>query len=273
MSEEIVDTTPNRAGGESFGGWLRQQREVRQIELREIADRTKISVRYLRAMEQDRFDLLPGSIFAKGFLREYAKYLGLDPDEAVNFYLSTRLEDEPEEEDVVPEQPAIPRVWSRGLALALLAIVLLAVASFFLFSYLERNRDRSTQDSPPYGPPVQQQPDPSPEEPPESTSSTELADGTSAHPSPLLVTVDFSRDCWVEIVIDGDERLDQRFVQGESLQLSAQQSVEFRTLGNAGGVSLQVNGFPYPLEAREGEVLHDLRIDLETARTLASEGE
>lgn len=273
MTEEIVDTTQDRPGGESFGGWLRQQREVRQIELREIADRTKISVRYLRAMEQDRFDLLPGSIFAKGFLREYAKYLGLDPDEAVNFYLSTRLEDEPEDEDVVPEKPASPRVWSRGLALALLAIVLLAVASFFLFSYLERNRDRSsTQDSPPYGPPVQQ-PAQSPEEPPAGISSTEPAGGTSAHPSPLEVTVDFSEDCWVEIVIDGDERLDQRFVQGESLQLSAQQSVEFRTLGNAGGVSLQVNGVPYPLEARPGEVLHDLRIDLETARTLAPEGE
>ena len=55
----------------SFGDWLRRQRELREISLRDIAERTKISLRYLEAMEADRFDLLPAPIFAKGFLREY----------------------------------------------------------------------------------------------------------------------------------------------------------------------------------------------------------
>ena len=76
------------AEGGSFGSWLRRQREMREIHLHEIAERTKISLRYLQAMEQDRFELLPAPVFARGFLREYAKYVGLSPDEVVNFYLS-----------------------------------------------------------------------------------------------------------------------------------------------------------------------------------------
>ena len=46
----------------SFGSWLRQQREARDIELREIADHTKISIRYLDALEKDRFDVLPADL-------------------------------------------------------------------------------------------------------------------------------------------------------------------------------------------------------------------
>src|ERR687891_907511 len=72
----------------SVGEWLRLQREMREISLRDIAERTKISLRYLEAMEEDRFDTLPAPIFAKGFLREYARYVGLSPDEVVNHYLS-----------------------------------------------------------------------------------------------------------------------------------------------------------------------------------------
>ena len=71
----------------SFGTWLRRQREIREIPMREIADVTKISIRYLEALEADRFDVLPAPVFAKGFLREYSRYVGLDPDEVVNSYL------------------------------------------------------------------------------------------------------------------------------------------------------------------------------------------
>jgi cytoskeletal protein RodZ len=57
----------------SFGTWLRRQREARSIELREIADHTKIGIRYLEALEQDRFDVLPAPVFTKGFLRQYGR--------------------------------------------------------------------------------------------------------------------------------------------------------------------------------------------------------
>src|SRR5215218_7805528 len=114
----------------SFGDWLRRQRELREISLRDIAERTKISLRYLEAMEADRFDLLPAPLFAKGFLREYARYVGLSPDDVVNHYLSVHSPEElagdPKEDTKVrsrpkpvdPGQPPVRRNWSYGLVLA-----------------------------------------------------------------------------------------------------------------------------------------------------------
>ena len=61
----------------SFGENLRRERELRGVDLRDIADATKISVRFLQALEQDRVDVLPGGIFPRAFVRQYAKELGL----------------------------------------------------------------------------------------------------------------------------------------------------------------------------------------------------
>jgi len=266
MSEKPTGVAEEPPGGESFGTWLRQQREMREIHLAEISDRTKISLRYLRAMEQDNFELLPGLIFVKGFLREYAKYVGLNPDEVVNFYLSTQTEPE-DTADVVEEPSASSRPWGRGLLLAVLGILLLALLSYFLFSYLSRERERTTDTAPPFGAPVapalvQEETAAEPEPAVEATGETK----------PLAVTLDFSEDCWVEVVVDdGEQRVDRRFVQGESLTLTARENVVFQTLGNARGVSVQVNGTPFPLDPN-GRVLRDLRIDLETARRLSGAG-
>jgi len=81
--------TPARQQG-SFGTWLRAQREARGVSMDAIAEGSKISRRYLEALEHDRFDALPAPVFVRGFLREYARIVGLDPDEVVNFYLLAR---------------------------------------------------------------------------------------------------------------------------------------------------------------------------------------
>lgn len=85
-------TTPAGAEAESFGPWLRRQREMREIDLREISDASKISLRYLQAFEENRFEELPADVFAKGFLRHYARFVGIDPEEAVNFFAQARKE-------------------------------------------------------------------------------------------------------------------------------------------------------------------------------------
>jgi|SRR6267154_2286244 len=71
----------------NFGDALKRQRELREISLREISDATKINIRYLEALEQNRFDVLPGGLFNKGFIRAYATYIGVDCEETVNSYL------------------------------------------------------------------------------------------------------------------------------------------------------------------------------------------
>jgi len=71
----------------SFGEDLRRERELRQISLREISEATKISLRYLDALERNDFRHLPGGVFNKGFVRAYSQYIGVDPETMVNAYL------------------------------------------------------------------------------------------------------------------------------------------------------------------------------------------
>lgn len=68
---------------ESIGAYLRRQRKMRQISLDEIARETKISLRTLRALEGDDYKALPGNTIAKGFVRSYAKVVGINPTDAM----------------------------------------------------------------------------------------------------------------------------------------------------------------------------------------------
>src|SRR5436305_3135444 len=78
-----------------FGDRLRREREMRGVTLDEIAESTKISRRALEALEEENFDLLPGGIFNKGFVRAYARYLGIDEEQAVADYVAACQEPQP----------------------------------------------------------------------------------------------------------------------------------------------------------------------------------
>jgi cytoskeleton protein RodZ len=79
----------------TFGERLRREREMRNISLEEIAAVTKIGTRLLRALEDEQFDQLPGGIFNKGYVRAYAKYVGIDEEQAVADYLQAAHEAAP----------------------------------------------------------------------------------------------------------------------------------------------------------------------------------
>ncbi len=130
----------------SLGAWLRQQREARGVSLRDIADASKISLRYLEALERDRLDVLPAPVFAKGFLREYARVVGLDPDEAVNLYLlalaarDAEQATEPEPAPARERRTAAPSTLGYGLLLTLAVVLFLGVAALLSF-YAGRRRE------------------------------------------------------------------------------------------------------------------------------------
>jgi len=85
----------------AFGDRLRREREMRGITLNEITESTKISRRHLEALEKEHFDQLPGGVFNKGFVRAYARFLGIDEDQAVADY-STASNEQPEPENKFP---------------------------------------------------------------------------------------------------------------------------------------------------------------------------
>lgn len=68
---------------ETIGSYLKRQREIRKISLEEIASVTKINLKCLKALENDDLEALPGDVFAKGFVKAYARAVGLSPDETL----------------------------------------------------------------------------------------------------------------------------------------------------------------------------------------------
>lgn len=75
-----------------FGERMQREREMRSITLEEIAESTKIGCRMLRALEEEDFEKLPGGIFNKGFVRAYAKFLGIDEEQAVTDFQAAFVE-------------------------------------------------------------------------------------------------------------------------------------------------------------------------------------
>ena len=71
---------------ENFGCYLKHERELRGVSLEEISGDTKIPLRFLKALEENSFDELPGEIFIKGYIRSYANIIGSDFGEMLNIY-------------------------------------------------------------------------------------------------------------------------------------------------------------------------------------------
>lgn len=70
---------------ESVGNYLRIQRESQKLSLREVSESTKIKERLLKAIEEDRYELIASPVYVKGFLEAYARCLGIDPSEIIPF--------------------------------------------------------------------------------------------------------------------------------------------------------------------------------------------
>lgn len=95
-----------------IGATLREARMRARIDITEVEEATKIRAKYLRALENEEWNLLPGSTFVKSFLREYANYLGLDARGLVEEY-KHRYEG-PSEHELMPISPNLGRDRHRG---------------------------------------------------------------------------------------------------------------------------------------------------------------
>jgi cytoskeleton protein RodZ len=302
MSQPVSEDTSKSAQANaqpnprpSFGSWLRHQREARSVSMREIADNSKISLRYLEALEQDRFDVLPAPVFARGFLREYARVVGLNPDEVVNLYL-VAIEERSEGNRRV-ERPKPIRAESRsgspsslgyGLLLGLAVVLFVGIAA--LLSFLaERRRGTPTESKlvapatmasrapesapppvvvpvaePPAGAEAAAPPDAGVAAPESSgtadAGSAAATAGAPTTPGPFRVVLNFSQDCWMESVVDGNRRTSELKAGGETVQIEAFDVVVL-TLGNSHALTVEVDGVPYPLPENSTRVVRDLRIE------------
>jgi cytoskeleton protein RodZ len=111
----------------TFGESLKREREMRGVTLEEISAATRIAARFLRAIEEEQWDQLPGGVFNRGFVRAVARYLGLDEENIVAEYTSAVGDRQTvpvwtgSPPVVTPEQPWLAWILSAAVLLALLA--------------------------------------------------------------------------------------------------------------------------------------------------------
>ncbi|MDN5347732.1 MAG: hypothetical protein PWP65_1296, partial [Clostridia bacterium] len=134
-----------------IGEQLRRARQEKGLTLHEVEEATKIRLKYLNALEEEAFDELPGRVYAIGFLRNYARYLGLDAEELVRQL--KEIVPLPQEEPLRGFTPGHEltvsrRRWQR---LLIAGLVILALIGFNKIYYLTRSLDQPPAPSqPPY---------------------------------------------------------------------------------------------------------------------------
>jgi transcriptional regulator with XRE-family HTH domain len=278
----MPDQEPQGQGGASelasFGEELRREREIRGISLKEIADATKISKRFLEAIERNDHKTLPAPVFTRGFVREYARYLGLNAEEMVNRYNfaaanDDRIEKPPQVEkypqtpvrDISPKPPrkrGIPPVYARvdrNLIFAVLIAVLLAGVAWWAVQYRRTESPESAETAPvtaatatvaiPAPPPPKPEPD----------------------DSMLRLVVEVVDDSWVSLDADGKSVVNDELRKGDRRTFEASEAFRFRTIGNAAGLKLTLNGALIPALGDNGEVIKNRIFDRQALTRIRDE--
>jgi cytoskeletal protein RodZ len=266
----------------SFGDRLKKEREQRSISLDDISLSTKIGTRLLRALEEEKFDQLPGGIFNKGFVRAYARHVGLDEEQAISDYMAalgeSQVKASAEAEVVAKPAPAaeqrrpVPRE-SRNdqpvteIPWTSLALLLLLIAlAFASWNYYHRDQgneagSNSTRVSATGNPPVAPTSPAQGSQPGSSTASTSNQTSASGQPGStpqgtftvLLKGNAESEESWVSIVVDGNRPAEAMISAPTQKEIQATKEVIIKA-GNVGALDFFFNGKKLPAQGQYGVV-------------------
>lgn len=275
----------------SIGETLRHAREQQGISLDQAEEDTKIRRRYLEALEDEEYEVIPGAVYAKGFLRNYAGYLGLNPEEVMIEY---KLKQRPVKEAVVEtenDKPDIAESISKRRAaqrtnrkIYRLTVVVAAVAiiTFALYSMISKNSENNPGQDQGNGTQQTEQnnnaenqgggqtqnqnqnstgnkPEEPAKTPEESTSDSGSGDqgnqnsGTAAKQVSLVLAVG-NQPCWARVTVDGKTVFTGNLASGETKSFQGKDKIVFR-LGNAGAVNVNINGKPRGVLGAPGQVV------------------
>jgi cytoskeleton protein RodZ len=252
------------------GATLQSARERSGLSLEDVARRTKISVRVLRAIEDNAFDAVPGGIFTRGYLRAYAREVGLDPAATVEQFLArfdtvgspvepssrSRTEDDPgDDPPVVTGYAAYESGSEAGKAIAI------AVASLGFLAYLSVGGPPDHVETPIDEGVVAIAAAPATATAPAVMLASDPAQPVATAGEILDLEMRATGPCWVEATADGSRRVYRLMQAGDRETFAVQDTLVLR-VGNPGAFAFSVNGRPAHLPGRPGQPIA-IRIGLE----------
>jgi cytoskeleton protein RodZ len=251
---------------------LKREREQRKMTLDDISVSTKIGTRFLVALEEERFDELPGGIFNKGFVRAYARHLGIDENQAIADFVAASAPVVPE---IAPEDPPVlaamavrlpeskkKRRENDGIPWGFVAAGLLIIAfGFALWGFHSREKPVRRVEAPTPVPIEQTSPEtkslapepPSAGHPAGVSEAATLPIATATSAGVFTVLIKAREDSWVSITADGKPVLE------DTLSAAAEKSIEARNQiviksGNVGALDISFNGKQLAPLGRENQV-------------------
>jgi cytoskeleton protein RodZ len=248
-----------REGGLSMAGegqMLQAAREEKQWSYTYTEEITKIRVRYIQALEEEKYEILPGTTYVKGYLRTYAKQLGLNSDEIIALYNSSAMPDTiPVLESpnrLVKDRP----LWIRPALIG--GVAVLAIMLVIAISALSQSGKK--QVASPYAPaalptaPQAEKTTPAPTVP----VVPNPADVPATTQDGLTVQLVFTQLCWIEVRVDGQPSWQAEFKAGTSKEVKGTDKIELVKVGNAGGLTGTLNGKTLPVLGKSGEVVNNV---------------
>jgi cytoskeleton protein RodZ len=279
---------------ETLGGFFRGARERQGLSLEQIASQTRIQQQHLQALEEEDFASLPAKVFTKGFVRSYARALGLDDEEALQLFLTSsgsfyeRTQQEHQHVQIKLEAAHRSRFnWN----LVLILFLVIGGALFFLLpkqqeqlppaiesetplpiESLRETKSSSTEPpasvspmapvnsaAPPSPPSVIAPPPPIPE--PKTTSPGLAVSSVPKDPlgpgGPLVLEIEATQLTWV--VVQSDDQTPHEALLQPGQQITWKAKKQFLlTMGNAAGVVIRLNGESQGPFGKPGQVVRDI---------------
>ena len=253
------------------GYTLRQERERQNLSIEDIEQGTSIRALYIEAIENGEYDKLPGTVYTKGFIKNYAKFLGLDADAMTKEFANdlaeltgtpaTPLEEEqkaqapekksepkPVQQEKKPFGYSIEKEKGRSSSgiLIIAAVVLIAAIAGGAWSWLSSSDGEVAKVEPP---PQQVQPAPPPEPVAEPVASASPAPAEN-----VQIEARFNDRCWLLVTVDGVVVQEGVVEGGQTLNWEGKDQINFR-LGNAGAVEFFQGGKSLGILGGVGDVV------------------
>jgi cytoskeletal protein RodZ len=271
----MAETDPNHSELATFGEELRREREIRGISLKEISDATKISKRFLEAIERNDHKTLPAPVFTRGFVREYARYLGLNAEEMVTRYNyaasgDDRIEQSAHLHSLVQPQPppreskGIPPLYARidrNIYLLLAIVAALSLVTWWALRFKREARAEAI-DAVTHSATASPAGAPAPHRVPVVTPPPVTAPVAAAPVDDLLhLTIDLTDDSWITLKADGKTIVNDELKSGEHRTFEAHEEFFFSTVGNPDALTMTLNGIKIPVLGKPGRAVHKKTFD------------